>query len=478
MQVVKDVLYSISIINVVDIGIISLLLYLMLGWIQATRAFQILASIIGIGLFYFVADALGLVLVSVLFQYLWAAIIIVLVIVFQPEIRDMLDKASPMHYLPGRKSNDVAPDLIEETVNAVTELARSSTGALIVFRRMDRLDNVVLKGTLLDSYVSAEALLMIFQKGSPLHDGAVLIHRDRIKAASCILPLSTDKDLSSQYGTRHRAAIGLSERSDALCVVVSEERGDVSVVERKEITTYRKKAEFRQALETALVQGKVVSQVSSEGLGSLFRSNWRLKALSVAAAVLLWFVAVGPKSSEGGISVPIQYTNLPAGMEITGPWMDRIDVRVRGSEKGLANLGPGSVRAVVDLSGVVTGLNFLRITPKHIQVPPGVKIAQIRPSDLHLNVEASTVKRLNVVPTIVGNLPENSKLAVTPSEVRIRATNQELTKLKSVTTEPVKTSDLVARGKVVVPVTVKPEGLDIDSIDPLQVTVGLEVPEK
>jgi hypothetical protein len=261
-------------------------------------------------------------------------------------------------------------------------------------------------------------------------------------------------------------------------VVVSEERGDVSLVQHREITTFRKKAEFRQALETALIQGKVVLEASSGGVGSLLWSNWRLKALSVATAILLWFVVVGPKTSEVGMSVPIQYTNLPAGMEITGPWMDRVDVRVRGSEKSLANLGPGSVRAVVDLSGVVAGLNFLRITPKNIQVPPGVKLAQIRPSDLHLNVEASTVKKLNVVPTIVGSLPQNSTLSVTPSEVRIRATNQELKKLQSVTTEPVKTSDLVARGKVAVPVAVKPDGLDIDSIEPLQVTVSLEVQEQ
>ena len=215
MQFLKDLIDSISLANLVDIGIIACLLYFVLTWIQATRAFQILASMIAIGLFYFVASKLGLILTSLLFQYLWAAIIIVLVILFQPEIRDILDRASPIRYLSGRRPNDMNPDLIEEMVKAVSELARLRIGALIVFRRMDRLDNLILKGKLLDSLLSAETLVMIFQKHSPIHDGAVLIYNERIKAAGCILPLSRDEALSVHYGTRHRAALGLTERTDA-----------------------------------------------------------------------------------------------------------------------------------------------------------------------------------------------------------------------------------------------------------------------
>lgn len=474
MQFLKDLLDSISLANFVDIGIIACLLYFVLAWIQATRAFQILASMIAIGLFYFVASKLGLILTSLLFQYLWAAIIIVLVILFQPEIRDILDRASPIRYLSGQRPNDLNPDLIEEMVKAVSELARLRIGALIVFRRMDRPDNLILKGKLLDSLLSAEALVMIFQKQSPIHDGAVLIHNERIKAAGCILPLSRDEALSVHYGTRHRAALGLTERSDAFCVVVSEERGEVSLVEDKVIHTYKKKGDFREALEAALARGKTIREAGSPGLPAFLKSNWLLKILAMATAVLLWFVIIGPQRSEVGMSVPIQYTSLPAGMEITGTWMDRIDVRVRGSESGLASLKPGSIRAVVDLSKVLTGLNFFRITEKDISVPPGTAISQIRPSDLQLKIEAASVKMIQVVPTLEGTIPENSKISVTPSEVRIRASQAELKKVKSVTTDPVKISDLASHRAVTAPVLVKPDGLDIDSIEPLQVSVGLE----
>jgi uncharacterized protein (TIGR00159 family) len=474
MQALQDVFYSISISNIVDMAIIACLIYFVLAWFKGTRSLQILATLMGLGLFYLAASRLGLILTSVLFQYLWAAIIIVLVIVFQPEIREMLDRASPIRYLSGRNTESLEPQVIDETVRAVAELSRLRIGALIVFQRLDRLDSLLLKGKPLDSFVSAEALLMIFQKTSPLHDGAVLVFGDRIKAASCILPVSTDEAISSRYGTRHRAALGIAERSDAVCAVVSEERGEVSLVSDKEIVSYRTKSEFRTALEHEMVSGISRQGSTFAGLSNLLTSNWRLKLLAMAVSVFLWFVVVGPQSSEIGISLPIQYTNLPLGMEITGTWMDRVDVRVRGSEASLANLKPGSVRAVIDLSGVVPGLNFFRISSQNLQLPPGIATAQIRPSDLHLSIEAATVKSTVVSPTIKGVVPEKLKVEVIPKEVKIKGLKEDLRLVKSVVTDPIDISELIKKGKASVPVSVQPEGLRIEAIDPPRVTVAVE----
>jgi YbbR domain-containing protein len=246
------------------------------------------------------------------------------------------------------------------------------------------------------------------------------------------------------------------------------------LVQGKEIATYKKKGDFRQALESVLVVDESSSAGAKPSILSLLKSNWRLKILSVVTAVFLWFVIVGPQRSEVGMTVPIQYTNLPAPMEITGKWMDRIDVRIKGSESGLANLNPGSVRAIVDLSTVLPGLNYFRITNKNLQVPLGITISQISPSDLQLNVEAASSKKINVVPTIGGDLPEKTKVVVTPAEVRLRGLQAELRKVTSVTTDAVPVSELVAKGKVSIPVVIKPEGLKIDSIEPMQVNVSLE----
>ncbi len=474
MQYIKDLIYSISIINLVDIAIITTLIYAVIAWFKDTRAFQILATVIGMGILYFAASKSGLILTSILFQYLWAAIIIVLVIVFQPEIREMLDRASPVRYLSGRQDNGVKADIIDETVNAVTELAGLRIGAIIVFQRLDRLDNVIIKGKPLESLLSTEALIMIFQKASPLHDGAVLVSGTRIKSAGCILPLSRDEHLSSQYGTRHRAALGLTERSDALCVVISEERGEVSIAEGKTITTYRKKGDFRDALDKGLLRAHPGQEGFHAGIIGALKSNWHLKLLALFTSILLWLLIVGPQRSELGISIPLQYTNLPPDLEITGKWMDRIDVRLRGSEAGLANLNPGSVRAVVNLANVVTGVNYFRITGKNVQVPPGITISEIRPSDLHLNIETALIKKISVVPTLTGALPDKTKIVIAPVDVQLKGVQAELRKITSVVTEPINVEQLKMSGKLTIPVVIKPDGVRIDSIDPVQVTVILE----
>lgn len=474
MQIFRDLIYSISATNMVDMLIIACLIYLFLSWMKGTRAFQIVATMLVIGLVYYVASKMGLILTSVLFQYLWAAIIVVLVIVFQPEIRHMLDRASPIRYLSGRSGTSVAPSLIEETVNAVAELARWRIGALIVFQRLDRLDNVILKGKDLDAVLSSETLVTIFQKNSPLHDGAVLVHQERISAASCILPLSTDETLSSQYGTRHRAAVGLTERSDAICVVVSEERGEVSLVAASNITNYKRKGDFTEALQKELAAVTPIQKGGMRGVLTAVVSEWRLKLVSLATAILLWFVVVGPRSSEVGISVPIQYINLPAEMEITGKWTDKIDVRLRGSESSLAHLRPGSVRVLVDLGTAMPGLNFYRISPKNMQVPPGISIGKIRPQDLDLKIEAASVRKYVISPNITGALPPNMKVSVTPSEVKVRALQDDLKKVMSVTTHAVEAPELLERKKLTVPVTVQPEGIRVDGIEPLEVTISVE----
>ncbi|MCL5124758.1 MAG: diadenylate cyclase CdaA [Deltaproteobacteria bacterium] len=474
MSFIKELILSISLINLLDIGLIAFLFYFVALWFKGTRSFQILITLIGTGIFYFLATKMGLILTSILFQYVWAAIIIVLVIVFQPEIRQMLDRASPIRHWRNRQYQSPDSGVVEEIVIAVTELARQRTGALIVFQRLDTLDHLIVKGKDLDSALSADLLQAIFQKNSPLHDGAALIYRSRIKAAACILPLSRDEDLSAKYGTRHRAALGICERTDAICIVVSEERGEVTIVEGSEIAHFRQRSEFRTAIEKGLSNHKSENGPPSRGLGAIILSNWRLKLLSLATSIVLWFLIVGPQHSEIGISVPIQYTNLPASMEIIGPWMDRIDVRVRGSAQGLENLPPGVVRAVVDLGKVVPGVNFFRMTPDHIQVPPGITIAQIRPSDLQLNVETASVKVFKIVPTIVGALPENTKIVVSPTEAKIRASLGDLRRVTSVTTDPVNISELALKQRLKVPVTVKPEGLRIDSLDPIQVNVIFE----
>jgi diadenylate cyclase len=479
MQTLQDFFKSITWVNLLDIVILSGLIYYPLTWFARTRAVQILVILMGIGVAYFGALRAGLILTSYLFQYLWAAIIVLLVIVFQPEIRGMFDRAAPIRFLSARwrGASQPSPGQVEEVVKAASDLAKENVGALIVFQRSDGLDNLTLKGTELDAIISAEAIMTIFQKTSPLHDGAVVLLNDRIVSACCILPLSTDESLSQKFGTRHRAAIGITERSDAIVIVVSEERGEVLLAEHGQFLQFHTSHELGNALLHGLSQQPNTRKGPETGLVSRVCSNWHVKILSLASAVLFWFAMVGPRLAEVGMSVPIQYANLPAGMEITGKWVDRVDVRVRGSESALANLQPGSVRVAIDLSDLVSGLNFFRISEKNLFVPPGISIKQILPSDLHLKIETAGDETFGVRLSLVGEPSPGQTITLVPQKVRIRAQAAELRKIESVITHPVDWSLLSQKGKVVVPIRVKPDGLRIESINPSEVTVSIESPK-
>lgn len=215
-------------IRVVDVLIIAYLLYRGLLVIRGTRALPMLWGLSLIVLIYFLAKPLGLVTVAWLIDNLLGSILLVVVIVFQDEIRRALTKVGAQRFF-WRNDRSILDKTIEDLTLAVSRLAKARLGALIVIQRDVGLEEFVEDSVLLDAIVSRKLLYAIFLKDSPLHDGAALIEGDRIKAAGCVLPLSFNPDLDPNLGTRHRAALGISERSDALVVVVSEESGVITV---------------------------------------------------------------------------------------------------------------------------------------------------------------------------------------------------------------------------------------------------------
>jgi uncharacterized protein (TIGR00159 family) len=187
-----------------------------------------IVGLIGIGVVYLVAQEVGLLTLSWILGSVLNSIVLLVVVIFQEEIRRALSKVglNPLfRKLPDRGNNET----IKDVALAATKLAKARHGAIIVIQREVGLDNIVDESVALDAIVSRKLLYSIFLKDSPLHDGAVLIVKDRIRAAGCVLPLSYNPDLDPNLGTRHRAALGLSERCDAVVVVVSEETASVSI---------------------------------------------------------------------------------------------------------------------------------------------------------------------------------------------------------------------------------------------------------
>ncbi len=223
---------TIKVMDIVDIVVVACIIYAMFMMIQTTGASRIAKSVIIILALAVLTDLLNMYLLNFILDMIIEIGLIVLVVIFQPEIRRMLEKLggrSVREFLQMKEEERDIDRVISQTVIACEALSKEKTGALIVFENKDSLIDYVKNGTKLDAQVSSELLRNIFFTKAALHDGAVIIRSDRIAAAGCVLPLTQNRQISSDLGTRHRAGIGMSEVADAVVVIVSEETGTISV---------------------------------------------------------------------------------------------------------------------------------------------------------------------------------------------------------------------------------------------------------
>lgn len=219
---------------VIDILLVSLIVYYVLKFLRQTRAEQLLKGIVIFLLIYFVAQMLHFNALKWVISIVTVNFLVVIVVLFQPELRSIFEKLgrtgiSNLSITKSTDENDYKVEMIDTVCLAVDKMKSTKTGALIIIENKTMLNEIVCTGTLIDAQCSANLIGNIFFKNSPLHDGAMIIRDNRICAASCILPLTQNIDIDSALGTRHRAAIGISEISDAAVIVVSEETGNISL---------------------------------------------------------------------------------------------------------------------------------------------------------------------------------------------------------------------------------------------------------
>jgi diadenylate cyclase len=223
---------DIKITYIIDIGIIAIVFYKVLGLIKETRAEQLVKGFLIILIISKLSEWAKLYAINYILQNTFTIGLIALVIIFQPELRKALEHLGRSQWLiSSNKKGSVEEQTrsINEIVDAVSVMSRKKIGALIVLERLIGINDIIDTGTMLDAKVSADLLMNVFYPKSPLHDGAVVTKNNRIMAAGCLLPLSSNKYISKELGTRHRAAMGMTESSDALIVIVSEETGAISM---------------------------------------------------------------------------------------------------------------------------------------------------------------------------------------------------------------------------------------------------------
>lgn len=250
MYILSDALNSIvktiSFSDVIDVVLVTILIYQLMKLIKDTRVARIVKGLIFLIIVYFVAKQLGLRTVRFILEKLFDIGIVALVVVFQPELRRMLEHVGQTQVstikIFGKSYNDIdiSNRLWQKSINniceAVSNLSQNKTGALIVLEKNIKLQDIIRTGTIIDALPSSQMIENIFFKNSPLHDGGMVIRDGRLFAAGCLLPLSQNYKISKELGTRHRAALGMSEVSDAIIVVVSEETGVISVAQEGHLT--------------------------------------------------------------------------------------------------------------------------------------------------------------------------------------------------------------------------------------------------
>lgn len=231
---IKDIITNITIFDIIDIFIVAYLFYNAYLLIKETRAEQLIKGIIILLLSTKISELLQLQVVHWILQKTMTVGIIALLIVFQPELRRALEQLGRTKFMlktsPYLSKNNL-DKLILEFKSAISILSEKKIGALIVFEKETGLSEIANTGTLLNAVISRQLILNLFEPNTPLHDGAIIIRSDKVLAAGCFLPLTENNSLNQEVGTRHRAALGVSEKSDAVAIVVSEETGNVSVAE-------------------------------------------------------------------------------------------------------------------------------------------------------------------------------------------------------------------------------------------------------
>ena len=267
--------------DLVDILILSFVVYQLLKVTRETRASSVLK---GFGVLIVVAQIsewLGLSGVSWVLNYIVSAGAIALVILFQPELRRALERLGTGRLLEGTPIRNVldepnAAHTAEEIARAVQNMAKRRVGALIALQRGNTLSNIVESGTPVDARLSHQLIENIFVPNTPMHDGAMIVHHDRIVAAGCFLPLASATALASELGTRHRAAVGMSEATDAMVIVVSEETGIISVAEGGKLTRYLDAQSLRKALDSIYTKKETMAgRVLNLNLSNLIRRRRR-----------------------------------------------------------------------------------------------------------------------------------------------------------------------------------------------------------
>ncbi len=301
-------------------------------------------------------------------------------------------------------------------------MAQQHRGAIVVFPGKEPIDEWLSGGFKLDAKPSSPLIMSIFDPNSPGHDGALIIQNGKFKRFGVRLPVSQSSRLPEEYGTRHHAAMGLAEKSDALVIVVSEERGRVSIF---------KDRRFRTVTDLDQIGKRIISHWKDTT--SYFNkmpdreSRWKLLPqvfASLVVAVFFWSTLITAQGEmlEKIIAVPVEYTASPANLMLIGDKQKEVRLHLAGSRSDLDSINPSQLNVTVDLSKAAAGKQTFPITAENIRLPRDVKLLDVIPSGVELTLAEIEEREVPIMPQLIGKLPDNLKildLKIIPAKVKV-----------------------------------------------------------
>ncbi len=412
---------------ILDILLIMVLIYSMYRALRATGAWKIalgLTFAVGVAL---VARVLSLDGIEWLFSIFSQIALVAVLIIFQPEIRRVLERSFSFHHARRGRMDDSVPEVLDQ---ALFDLAEKHWGGLVVLAGEVPINQWVTEGVRLDAVPSVPLLMSIFDPYSPGHDGAAMIEGGRLSRFAVHLPLSVTNRLPNTFGTRHHAAMGLSEKTDSLVFAVSEERGVVTAFRDGERYKMKKRGEVADligkfnAYREPVAGGRRTKKYLFITLGEI--------VVSLSLSVLIWVTFVQPKTEirEMAYSVPIEYSPPAKHLTLSAKPAEA-KLLLKGSVSDLRALDPSQLRVQVDLSSLAPGKHRIDLSKADLVVPKNLKLRDVQPDSFDLEVKEIkkvSLRSVPLQPQLIGSLPDGfilTSIETTPSSIVIEENDSD-----------------------------------------------------
>jgi uncharacterized protein (TIGR00159 family) len=405
--------------SLIDIPILSFIVFLFYTTLRSSGSWRIGLGIIVALLFYMVARFIKLPGVEWIFNNVSNIALIALIVIFQPEIRKIFERAASAFKV--KKLLKESSGFINEITKAAFVLAGRRWGAIIVIPGKDDVANKINGGFIINAEISVPLIVSIFDPHSPGHDGAILVENGKIVGFGYRLPLSSSEKLDYQFGTRHHASLGLSEACDALIITVSEERGTVSIFHSGSYIQVDNEEKLESEIKSHLHNLSLLLPVSSKQRSRSIRLAEAFLSLVVGCCIWLAIAINASQVIQRTYTIPVQY-NLPSGTVIIGEKPQTVRISVSGSASEIESIQPYELKAFIDLANASLGEHLVNLQRKNFNVPNGVHITDIEPPQIKLVLHTMQQRDVEIKPQLVGSLPpgyEITSIDVSPSKIPI-----------------------------------------------------------